>query len=200
MLRSIIGIILLAAGAMATSAQDLAETGEQTEITQVLQASGTLYVLETHDLPDVAVYGSTNKIECEIVVLRFLSGSTLSADDRFSVGLKFTIEEDRYERTARIDIQEVEALLASFKIMSENGQSILASPSVDSELSWNSEIHYSTKEQVKMAAYINRSKELLFGLKVGSRADWKLLTREGIQTLAANLDHAINVGRVLLDS
>ena len=121
MLRStLIGLSLLIAGAMATHGQDLAETGEQTDITRILQASGTLYVLETHDLPSVQVYRSGNVIECEIVILRFLSGATLAADDQISVELRLTIDEDdRYERTASIDIPEAEALLASFQIMSE---------------------------------------------------------------------------------
>ena len=195
----LIGITLLVGGAVATPAQELAEaSGEQTDITRILQASGTLYVLETHDLPSVAVYRSGNVIECEIVILRFLSGAALAADDQISVGLRLTIDEDdRYERTASIDIPEAEALLASFKIMSENGQSILASPSVHDEFSWRAEIHYATKEQVKMAAFINRNKELQFALKVGSRADWAILTRAAIEKFAENLEHAITVGRIL---
>ena len=183
---------------MATHGQDLAETGEQTDITRILQASGTLYVLETHDLPSVQVYRSGNVVECEIVILRFLSGATLAADDQISVGLRLSIDEDdRYERTASIDIPEAEALLASFQIMSENGQEILASPSVQDEFSWGAEIQYSTKEQVKMAAFINRNGELQFAVKVGTRADWALLTRAAAERFAANLEHAINFGRIL---
>ena len=199
MLRStLIGMALLVAGAVASPAQDLAELGEQSDISQILNASGTLYVLETHDLPDIVIYGSSRTVECEIVILRFLSGSTLSSNDRISVGLELTLKEDRFERTARLDINEAEALLASFGVMVDQGMEILESPAFDDDANdWRSEIHYATKEQVKIAAFINNANELQFGLKVGSRADWVILPRRGMDTFADNLARTIHAGRVV---
>ena len=201
MLRStLIGVTLLVVGAVATPAQDLTEVSEQSDVSQKLKASGTLYVLETHNLPNIGIYGSSDKIECEIVILRFLEGSTISSNDRITVGLKITLEEDRYERTARIDINEAEALLASFGVMVDQGMKILESPSFDDEYKWHSEIHYATKEQVKIAAFINNSNELQFGLKVGSRADWVIVPRKAMDIFAANLAKTIDVGRVVQGS
>ena len=54
--------------------QDLAEVEEQSDISQLLRTSGTLYVLETHDLPNIVIYRSSRKMVCEIVILRFLAG------------------------------------------------------------------------------------------------------------------------------
>ena len=48
-----------------------------------------------------------------------------------------------------------------------------------------------------MAAFINRNEELQFAMKVGSRADWALLTRAAAEKFAANLERAINFGHIL---
>ena len=109
MLRLIL-VLHLATAAVAYS-QDLAEVEEQTALSQILRASGTLYVLETHDLPSIPVLGPGH-IECEIVILRFLAG-----DNTVTVGLEFTREEEYSEQSACLEVHEAQALLAAFEMI-----------------------------------------------------------------------------------
>ena len=179
-------VLHLAIAAVAYS-QDLAEVEEQTSLSQILSASGTLYVLETHDLPSIPVLGRGHT-ECEIVILRFLAG-----DNTVTVGLEFTREEEYSERSARLEVHEAQALLTAFEMIANEGRGLLGSPTIDSTLQWSAEIHYATKEQVKVAAFLTRTNELRYGLKIGSRADWALLTNTGVNTLTDNLTQFVEL-------
>ena len=200
MMRAI-RIFLVSSGiCMATlaTAQDLAQTAEQSDLSQVLKASGTLFVRESHSLPDVATVGGSRPIQCEVMIVRVLAPlATLSTEDTTTVGLKLSIEEEYSERSAYIDIEEAEGLLASLKIISREGMDILASPLVDGieQTQRSSEIHYTTKEKISLGAYNYRG-DLRFALKISSLADWALLTPHGADTLAANLSRAIDIGRI----
>ena len=183
------------------TAQDLAQTAEESDLSQVLKASGTLFVRETHSLPNVATIGSSAPIECDVVIVRVLAPltlstlSTLSKEDSTTVGLQLSIEEEYSERSAYIDMEEAEGLLASLRIISREGISILTSPLVDGieETQRSSEIHYTTKEKISLGAFDYRG-HLRFALKISSQADWALLTPHGADTLADNLSRAVEIG------
>ena len=173
-------------------------------MSQVLKASGTLFVRETHSLPNVATIGSSAPIECDVVIVRVLAPlttlstlSTLSKEDSTTVGLQLSIEEEYSERSAYIDMEEAEGLLASLRIISREGISILTSPLVDGieETQRSSEIHYTTKEKISLGAFNYRG-DLRFALKISSQADWALLTPHGADTLADNLSRAVEIGDI----
>ena len=186
-------------GAVTAWSQDLSDVEEQTSLSQVLNAAGTLYVLETHDLPAISIYRSSNDVECEIAIVRVLGSSELSPDDTITIGLELTFEEEYAERSARLDMHEAQALLAAFEIIEGQGKEILASPTVDSKATWSAEIHFATKEQVKVAAFFDRARALRYGLKIGSRADWVLLTDTGVSTLIDNLTRFVQIGHTIED-
>ena len=183
------------------TAQDLEQTAEESDLSQVLKASGTLFVRETHSLPNVATIGSSAPIECDVVIVRVLAPlttlSTLSKEDSTTVGLQLSIEEEYSERSAYIDMEEAEGLLASLRIISREGISILTSPLVDGieETQRSSEIHYTTKEKISLGAFNYRG-DLRFALKISSQADWALLTPHGADTLADNLSRAVEIGDI----
>ena len=186
-----IGMVLLVAVAVATPAQTLSGIDDQSDVSQILNAHGTLYVLETHPLQSLSVLGPKN-IKCTIVVVRVLSGSELSEHDTITVGLELVAEEDRIERKGRLDAREAQALMAYLELIMDKGRSILDRPTVDTDDTWQAEIHYSTKEKVKLAAFIDRGGALKFGLKVGPRADWMILSSTGVRTLSDNLQRTID--------
>ena len=71
------------------TAQDLLQTAEESDLSQVLKASGTLLVRETHSLPNVATIGSSAPIECDVVIVRVRAPlTTLSKEDSTTVGLQ----------------------------------------------------------------------------------------------------------------
>ena len=180
------------------TAQDLAQTAEESDLSQVLKASGTLFVRETHSLPNVATIGSSAPIECDVVIVRVLAPlTTLSKEDSTTVGLQLSIKEEYSERSAYIDMEEAEGLLASLRIISREGISILTSPLVDGieETQRSSEIHYTTKEKISLGAFNYRG-DLRFALKISSQADWALLTPHGADTLADNLSRAVEIGDI----
>ena len=184
--------------ATVTIAQDLAQTAEQSGLSQVLKASGTLFVRETHSLPGVATIGTSPPIECEVVIVRVLAPlATLSTEETTTVGLQLSIEEEYSERSAYVDIEEAEGLLASLKIISSKGMDILTSPLIDGieQTERSSEIHYTTKEKISLGAFNYRG-DLRFALKISSLADWALLTPHGADTLASNLSRAVEIGRM----
>ena len=179
-------------------AQSLAQTAEQqSDLSQVLKTSGTLFVREIHNLPAITTIGDSKNIECDVVIVRILSPlSTLSKEDTTTVGLRLTIEEEYSERSAYIDVDEAEGLLASLTIMSNEGMDILTSPLVEGieHGRRSSEIHYTTKEEVSLGAFDYRG-NLRFALKISSLADWVLLHPHGAAQLVTNLHLAINIGR-----
>ena len=184
--------------ATVANAQNLAQTVEQSALSQVLKTSGTLFVRETHSLPEIATVGSSPPIECNVVIVRILAPlATLSTEDTTTVGLQLRIEEEYSERSAYVDIDEAEGLLASLKIISDEGMAILAAPLIDAieQPERSSEIHYTTKEKISLGAFNYRG-NLRFALKISSLADWALLTPHGADTLASNLSRAVDIGRI----
>ena len=53
--------------AVLTSAQDLSQTAEQSDVSQVLKASGTLFIREIHSLADVETVAGAS-IRCKVVL------------------------------------------------------------------------------------------------------------------------------------
>ena len=195
-MRSLVVVALLFTGIVATWSQTLSDIENQSEVSQLLNAHGALYILETHHLPSLNVLGSA-PIGCKIVVLRVLSRAALSQDDKMTVGLELTVQDDRLERIGRLDAKEAQALLSYLELIRAEGRAILKEPTVSAENGWSAEIHYSTKEKVKMAAFVNHSGSLKFAVKVGPRADWLILTKSGVDALAANLQRTIDADQSL---
>ena len=194
-IRNILIACVVCTGTMAF-AQSLAKTAEQSDLSQVLKASGTLFVREIHSLPVITTIGDSESIKCDVVIVRILAPlATLSKEDTTTVGLQLTIEEEYAERSAYIDLDEAEGLLASLTIMSNEGMDIVTSPLVErfGLGRRSSEIHYTTKERVSIGAFDYRG-DLRFALKISSLADWELLTPNGADRLASNLQVAIDIG------
>ena len=180
--------------------QDLAQTTEQSDVSKILRASGTLYVRESYQLVDVATTGA-NPIEFEVVILKTLvAKDVLSPSATTTVGVRLEIEEEYSERSAYLDIEEAEGLLASLRKISSEGMAILTTPVADGieRAARSSEIHYTTKEEISMGAFVRRG-VLIFALKVSSRAEWAILAERGVRALETNLSRAIEIAAAVVD-
>ena len=183
--------------AVLTSAQDLSQTAEQSDVSQVLKASGTLFIREIHSLADVETVAGAS-IRCKVVIVRVLEPlAALSKEDTTTVGLQFSLKEEYSERSAYVDIEEAEGLLASLRVILSEGMAILKSPLVDGidQTNRSAEIHYTTKEKISLGAFDYRG-NLRFALKISSLADWALLTPNGTDTLASNLSLVADIARI----
>ena len=173
--------------------QDLSQVAEQSDVSKILKASGTLYVRESYDLPGI-ITTAGDTVECEVVIVKVLVGKDAISPSVTTVGIRLEIEEEYSERSAYIDLEEAEGLLASLRRISSEGMAILTTPMVDEidGMERSSEIHYTTKEDITLAAFEHRG-VLRYALKISSLADWAILREEGVRTLETNLSRAIEI-------
>jgi hypothetical protein len=185
---------------LSVGGQDLSQVAEQSDVSKILQASGTLYVRESYDLSDITTTGGA-PVECEVVIVKVLVGKDALSPSVTTVGIRLVIEEEYSERSAYIDMEEVEGLLASLRRISSEGMSILTTPMVDgiNSTERSSEIHYTTKEEITLAAFDHRG-VLRYALKISSLAEWAILTEVGVRTLDANLSRAIEIAAAVVHS
>ncbi len=192
-------VMFLIYGTVATLAQNLSETAEQSDLSKAMSSSGTLFVREFHRLPDVATLGSSSSIECEIVLVRIVdTAEDYPDDDAVTVGLRFSIEEEYRDQTAYVDVDEAGGLLASLQLISIDGKELLTSPLVDgiTDTERSTEVHYTTREKTTLAAFVDRGGNLRYAMKIDSGADWALLEPEGVDVLESNLARVVEVGRL----
>jgi len=191
--RLLLILAVLVIASVCVSAQELArEAEQQSEMSRILKSSGSLLLRESHYLPDVETM-TANDIECRVLIVKdLLSVDSKSTD--IAVGLVLTIEEKYSEKTAYVDPDEIDGLIASIEYIDREGvslvsQSILTSPL---ETSSSSEIHFTTKDGTVLGVVLSSDK-LLFAIKVTSTADWVFLTDRGKEAFLANLRAARNI-------
>ena len=188
---AILAILVIAC--VCVSAQELAtEAEQQSEMSRILKSSGSLLLRESHYLPDVETM-SANDIECRVLIAKnLLSVDSKSGD--IAVGLVLTIEEEYSEKTAYVDPDEIDGLIASIEYINREGVSVVSKAMITSpsETRCSSEIHFTTKDGTVLGVLLSSSK-LLFALKVTSTADWVFLTDGGKETLLANLRAARDI-------
>ena len=194
--RLIAMMIGLCLAASSVGGQEVWQAVEESDLSKMLKASGTLYLRSVFDLRGIPTT-SGHFIQFDVVVVKVLAGKEALRASGSTVGVVFRIEEEYSDRTASIDIDEVEGLLASLRAISSEGISILTTPIVEG-LGSNAEIHYTTKEDITLAAFESDGK-LRYGLKIGSRADWAILSHlsDGITILEQNLSRAIEIANAV---
>lgn len=173
----------------------MAQTAEQSDLSRAMNLSGSLYVRESHQLPNVETYDGY--IECEIVLVRSVDPLEASHNKSVTVGLRLRIEEEYSDRSAYVDVDEAEGLLASLKFLVSDGANLLNSPLVEGITNTvrSSEVHYTTKEKMTLAAFEDRGGDLRFAIKISARADWALLVPAGVGVFESNLSRVIDAGR-----
>ena len=191
------------------AAQSLSEKAaeEESGLSRILRTSGLLAVRESHTLKDVPTVKS--KITCELMVVRNLLSEELAGkEESLTIGLILKSKEEYSTRTANIDPEEIDGLIASIELIQSKGMEFLSASSVPQEyelagtvINSSSEIHYRTKEGLILAAFENRG-SLTFGIKVSSTADWELLkstgSNPGIEILLSNLKSAKTIADEVL--
>ena len=106
-----------------------------------------------------------------------------------TVGLRLRIEEEYSDRSAYVDVDEAEGLLASLQLLASDGADLLTSPLVEgiTDTERSSEVHYTTKEKTILAAFEDRRGNLRFAIKIRAGADWAYLVPAGVGVLESNL-------------
>ena len=190
--RLIAMIGLWFAASASVGGQEFSQAIEQSDLSKILKASGTLYLRSGFDLPGIRTT-SGHFIQFEVVVVKVLAGKEALRESGPTVGVAFRIEEEYADRTASIDMDEVEGLLASLRAISSEGLSILTTSIVEG-LENDAEIHYTTKEDIRLGAFELDGK-LRYGLQIGTRADWAILSHlsDGVTVLEQNLSRAIEI-------
>jgi len=174
--RLLLILAILVITCVCVNAQELAtEAEQQSEMSRILKSSGSLLLRESHYLPDVETM-SANDIECRVLIVRNLLSADSESSD-IAVGLVLTIKEQYSEKTAYVDPDEIDGLIASMEYIDREGVSIVSKPTVASpwETRFSSEIHFTTKDGTVLGVLLSSNK-LLFALKVTSAADWVFLT------------------------
>jgi len=191
--KSFLIFSILVIAYMCANAQELAtEAEQQSEMSRILKSSGSLLLRESHYLPDIETM-TANDIECRVLIVRNLLGVGSKFAD-IAVGLVFTIQEKYSEKTAYVDPDEIDGLIASIEYIEREGVTTLSEPMITSprETSFSSEIHFTTKDGTVLGVLLSSGK-LLFALKVTPTADWAFLTDTGKETLMANLRAARDI-------
>jgi len=194
MLLPILAVVVIAC--VCVNAQELAmEAEQQSEMSRILKSSGSLLLQESHYLPDVETM-TANDIECRVMIARnSLSVGSESTD--IAVGLVFTIEEKYSEKTAYVDPDEIDGLIASIEYIDREGAATLSEPMITNpwETGISSEIYFTTKDGTMLGVVLS-SGQLRFALKARRTADWAFLTDVGKEILLTNL----RVARDIADS
>ena len=135
------------------------------------------------------------------MIVKVLVGKDSIVPSVTTIGIRLEIEEEYSERSAYVDLEEAEGLLASLRRISSEGMAILTTPMADGidGMERSSEIHYTTKEDITLAAFEHRG-VLRYALEISSLADWAVLREEGVRTLEANLSRAIEIASAVVDS
>jgi len=193
MLLPILAVAVIAC--MCVNAQELAmEAQQQSEMSRILKSSGLLLLREGHYLPDVETGIMTaNDIECRVMIARnLLSVGSESTD--IAVGVVFTIEDKYSEKTAYVDPDEIDGLIASIEYIDREGAATLSEPMITNpwETGISSEIYFTTKDGTMLGVVLS-SGQLLFALKATRTADWVFLTNVGKETLLTNLRAARDI-------
>ena len=190
--KVLISVVLLFLFSFSLSSDLVDSETNQSDVSMILKKSGSLYLRETHYLSDIESFSDSN-IECEVLIVKDLLNSDKN-NNIMAVGIQLSIEEEYSERNAFINIEEGRGILASLDKIINDGLAILETPIVNNDDKISSEIHYATKEDVRIAAFINRG-TLRFGIKITSLADWAIITEEGIKSLKSNLQKAIDIAK-----
>ena len=178
--------------------QDLkdATTEQGSAISKIMKGAGALLVKESHELKKISTTVGKD-IDCEILVLRNLL--SVGKDDNVTVGLILKVKEKYSSKTANVDPDEIDGLLASLELIEKDGLSISMTPIISPKnaLSNSIEIHYRTKDNMVLGVYENKG-VLNYAIKVSSTADWAFVTQAGISTLIDNLKEAKSVAAELM--
>jgi len=182
-------LLLVLGSAVGSLGQELASAEQESEMSRILRRAGSLLLRESHYLPTIETM-SGEDIEARILVAKDLLGAVTGADV-VVVGLVLSIEEEYSERTAYIDEDEIDGLIASLEYLEQYGAAVLSSPLATStgETGVSSEIHFTTKDGMVLGVLWS-SGRLLYAVKVTSLADWAFLSDEGRSTLLSNLRSA----------
>lgn len=180
------------------SAQPIQEKveSEETNVSRVLKASGSLIVREGYGLPSMQTMKG-NDIDAEIVVIRSLLGTSGNPAGP-QIGLRLSVKAEYSESAAFVDMEEIEGLIASIELIDKKGQAELAKRSVvlpDLDAS-STQLTYTTKEGLSLTVFDSEI-GLRYALRVSSSAEWKLLRMEGSRTFKSNLAIAVQAGNQL---
>ncbi|MBA7561404.1 hypothetical protein ES708_03042 [subsurface metagenome] len=181
-----------------TDAQSIVEEAkeQESELSKIMKGSGTLSIRESHNLKPIPT-ASGKDIECEIMVLQFLSAGK-SREDNVIVGLVLSRKEEYSTRTANIDPDEIDGFIASLDIIAKEGLDYITTPLILTPgiLSTHSEIHYRTKDGTVLGVFESKG-ALRYALKISSVADWAILNPGGPKILLQNLKTTKEVAQKL---
>ena len=99
------------------------------------------------------------------------------------------MEADDGRRTAFVDREELEGILAAIATIDDTGIQLLTSPmagDLSGDIRRSGQISYRTKEGVMIAAFERRG-ELKYAIQVGNRSDWYILSESGESAFRSNL-------------
>ena len=131
MMYCLTGLALLSAEPSASQLWNI-ESGEvdstDSRISEILIGSGSLLLREFVTLGYLLVTSQSKPFKCQAIAVRDL----LSDDDTVSLGMAFTGEEEYGNVYVTLDIDEVNALIASMAMLEQIGVAALADPLIPS--------------------------------------------------------------------
>ena len=183
-------ILVMVCGAYAQELGD-GEVEQGSAMSKIMKSSGSLLVRESHYLPALKTTLGED-IECEIMILKNLLSSESKED--LTLGLVLKAKEKYSTKSANIDPDEIEGLLASLELIQSEGLALVTTPSITSpkETGSSIELHYRTKDGMVLGVYESKGK-MKYALKVTSTADWAYVSPKGITTLISNLKAALEL-------
>lgn len=179
-----ISLFLWPCYSQAQLANDL-DRREQSEMSRILKSSGSLLLRESHVLQSIGT-NAGHDIGCRVLVVKNLLAGPGS--DAIAVGLVLSQKEEFSENTAYVDPDEIDGLLASLEMIEREGVALLNAALIEetNSIERSSEIHFSTKDGVRIGAFAGRS-HLGYAMKVSHIAEWSILNSGGVEALIDNL-------------
>lgn len=164
-------------------------------MSRIMKSSGSLLIKESHELADVSTLSGSD-IKCNILILRNLL--SISEEEDVTVGLILEIKEKYNSKTANIDLDEIDGLLASLELIEKEGMALATTPIAKPEFAYSNsiEIHFRTKDNMVLGVFENKGK-LNYAIKLTTTADWAFMPETAILTLIDNLKQAKKVAEEL---
>ena len=188
MRQLIVAAIMVAAATECPGQVAPPATTGQSQMTRILQSSGSLILREYHLLPGLSDFEGKSFIACRAIVARNQAVVGAPSDWTTAVALQLSTLDTQYGPSAYLDPDEVNGLLAALELVQSRGEELLQPPlaSLGEGDMVSRDLTFTTKDNLSLRWGIKRG-IFFHAVRLTLTSEWAYLDEPSLKSLKANL-------------